>query len=55
VYQEGDETEHMGGPASGVRSQSGEVEEGEVGDHGEEGDGERFKFWVKVDIFRALD
>ncbi len=55
VFKEGDETEHMGGPASGVRSQSGEVEEGEVGDHGEEGDGERFKFWVKVDIFRALD
>jgi len=45
----------MGGPSSGGRSQSGEKEEGEVGDHGEEGDGERFKFWVKVDIFRALD
>ena len=62
LLQEGEEAEHGvgGGAAScggGGRSQSGEKEEGEVGDHGEEeeGDGERFKFWVKVDIFRAAD
>jgi hypothetical protein len=51
--QDGEEAE-QGGSGSG-RSQSGEKEEGEVADHGEEGDGERFKFWVKVDIFRAAD
>ena len=62
LLQEGEEAEHgVGGGAArcggGGRSQSGEKEEGEVGDHGEEeeGDGERFKFWVKVDIFRAAD
>ena len=27
----------------------------QVGDHGEEGEGERFKFWVKVDLERCMD
>lgn len=55
--KEGEEMENGGGGTTtcGGRVQSGEKEEGEVGDHGEEGDGERFKFWVKVDIFRAAD
>ena len=44
--------EGLNGRASGL-GQAGEKEEGEVGDHGEEGDGERFKFWVKVDIFQV--
>ena len=44
--------EGRNGRASGL-GQAGEKEEGEVGDHGEEGDGERFKFWVKVDIFQV--
>ena len=33
---------------------AGEKEEGEVGDHGE-GEGERFKFWVRVDLTKATD
>jgi len=33
--------------------QSGEKEEGEVGDQVEEGEGERYKFWVKVNIFKV--
>ncbi len=37
------------------RVQMGEKEEGEVGDQGEEGEGERYKFWVKVDIFKVLE
>jgi len=46
--------EGLNGRVSGL-GQVGEKEEGEVGDHGEEGDGERFKFWVKVDIFQVTD
>ena len=30
-------------------------EEGEVGEGGEEGEGERYKFWVKVDLTRVAD
>ena len=32
-----------------------EKEEGEVGEGGEEGDGDRYKFWVKVDLSKATD
>ena len=38
----------------GGRGEGGEKEEGEVGYHGE-GEGERFKFWVRVDLTKAAD
>ena len=41
--------------ASRLNKEGGEKEEGEVGDHGDEGEGERFKFWVRVDLTRAAD
>ena len=37
------------------RAQSGEKEEGEVGDQADEGEGERYKFWVKIDLFKVND
>ena len=37
---------------AGASSSSSEKEEGEVGEAGE---GERYKFWVKVDIVKVAD
>ena len=37
---------------SGASSSSSEKEEGEVGEAGE---GERFKFWIKVDVAKVAD
>ena len=41
-----------GRSGSGASSSSSEKEEGEVGEAGE---GERFKFWVKVDVAKVTD
>merc|ERR1712096_378312 len=37
-----------------LSKECGEKEEGEVGDHGK-GEGERFKFWVRVNLSKATD
>ena len=44
-----------GGGGGGGGAQSGEKEEGEVGDQADEGEGERYKFWVKIDLFKVND
>ena len=44
----------VGGAGGGPSSSSAEKEEGEVGE-GEAGEGERYKFWVKVDVFEVTD
>jgi hypothetical protein len=45
------------GLGKGVSSNvvSMEKEEGEVGEGGEEGEGDRYKFWVKVDLSKWTD
>ena len=49
------DTSDAGEGCSGrLSKEGGEKEEGEVGDHGE-GEGERFKFWVRVDLTKAAD
>jgi len=48
-----DNTGQDGGKESARSHASGEKEEGEVGDQAEEGEGDRYKFWVKVDIFKV--
>jgi len=49
------DTSDSGEGCSGrLSKEGGEKEEGEVGDHGE-GEGERFKFWVRVDLTKAAD